>query len=428
MSRRCSWPTPRCARRPTCPRAGTAMADTRADDDSRGEQLRERVSRERLRERVSARLPDRPLPPRAEIMEQAAVRSRAGLQERRERLVETARPILHTSVAAAVAWFVARDLVGHDAPFFAPTAAVITLGLTVGQRRRRAVEIGLGVAVGILVADLLVSLIGTGTWQIALLTGLAMLAATALGGGPLVASQAGISAVLVGTIQAPADSFSPERFIDSAVGSGVALIVGSLLFPVDPIALARSSAEPLLLRLAEVLDQIADSLEERHLETAEQALVATSEIEPEHARLESALEAAHDAARLTPGQRKAREKLRRYTRVSHEIGLAPANVRVLARGATRAITVEDATPEELVSALHELATTFRELIPYLEDEDAEPVRERALRAAQQANAVLQETANLSALHLVGQVRLIAVDVLRATGESRDDALAAVRGA
>jgi uncharacterized membrane protein YgaE (UPF0421/DUF939 family) len=382
---------------------------------------------ERLRERVSARLPDRPLPPRAELMEQAAEASRAGIRSRRERLVETARPILHTSVAAAGAYFVAHNVVGHQNAFFAPTAAVITLGLTVGQRRRRAFEIGFGVAVGIAVADLLVSVIGTGTWQLALLTGLAMVATTLLGGGPLVASQAAISAVLVGTVQTSA-SGDFTRFVDAGIGSAVALLVGSLLFPVDPVGLARSSAEPLLNRLAAVLDNIAEALDEQHLETAERALVATSEIEPEHARLESALEAALDTARLAPGKRAARGRLRRYSLVAHEVGLAPANVRVLARGASRAITLEDATPEELPAALSELGAAFRQLLLYLEGDDADEVRDHALRAAKLANAVLEETGNLSALHLVGQVRLIAVDVLRATGLSREDALEAVRSA
>jgi uncharacterized membrane protein YccC len=361
-------------------------------------------------------------------MEQAAEASRSGIRSRRERLVETARPILHTSVAAAGAWFVAHELVGHQRPFFAPTAAVVTLGLTVGQRRRRALEIGLGVALGVFIGDLLVSAIGTGTWQIALLTGLAMLVATMLGGGPLVASQAAISAVLVGTIQIPTDGFSFERFVDTAVGSGVALLVGSLLLPVDPIGLARASAEPLLERLAAALEQIAGGLDARDLGAAERALVATSEIEPDHARLSDSLKDAVDTARLAPGRRAARTRLGRYSLVAHEIGLAPANVRVLARGASRAITLEDATPEELPIALRELSEAFRALGPYLEGDDPEPVRERAIRAARLANAVLQETANLSALHLVGQVRLIAVDVLRATGLSREEALREVREA
>ena len=53
---------------------------------------------------------------------------------------------------------------------------------------------------------------------------------------------------------------------------------------------------------------------------------------------------------------------------------------------------------------------------------------KAVRAARLANAVLEETGNLSALHIVGQVRLLAVDLLRATGMERGKAQAAVRTA
>ena len=184
------------------------------------------------------------LPRREELVEQAAVASRAGLRTRRERLVQTARPILHTSVAAAGSWLVATEVVGHTAPFFAPVSAVITLGLTVDQRSRRAVELAVGVAVGIFIADLLVAAIGSGTWQVAVVTGLAMLGATVVGGGALLASQAGVSAVLVATIEPPGDSFSFDRFEDALIGSGVALLVGALLLPVDPLALRPAPPTP----------------------------------------------------------------------------------------------------------------------------------------------------------------------------------------
>jgi Fusaric acid resistance protein-like len=86
---------------------------------------------------------------RAELLEQAAEVSGAELRTRRERIIATARPILQSAVAAALAWLVATEVVGHEQPFFAPISALITLGLTVGERRRRAVEIAIGVAVGI---------------------------------------------------------------------------------------------------------------------------------------------------------------------------------------------------------------------------------------------------------------------------------------
>src|SRR5829696_5193093 len=143
-----------------------------------------------------------------ELRAEAAARSRAGIERRRESLLVGARPILHTSVAATLAWLAATEILGHPQPFFAPVAAVITLGLTLGQRRRRAVEMAFGVALGILVADLLVFVIGTGTWQIGVVTALAMGAALLLGGGPLLVSQAATSAVLVSTIQVPDDGIS----------------------------------------------------------------------------------------------------------------------------------------------------------------------------------------------------------------------------
>jgi hypothetical protein len=77
---------------------------------------------------------------RTELLEQAAEASRAGLRIRRERIIATARPILQSAVAAALAWLVATQVVGHEQPFFAPISALITLGLTVGERRRRAVR------------------------------------------------------------------------------------------------------------------------------------------------------------------------------------------------------------------------------------------------------------------------------------------------
>src|SRR5918998_2492034 len=88
-----------------------------------------------------------------ELLEQAAEASRAGLRTRRERIVAGARPILHSAVAASLAWLVATEVAGHDQPFFAPISAVITLGLTVGRRRRRAVELAIGVAVGVALAQ-----------------------------------------------------------------------------------------------------------------------------------------------------------------------------------------------------------------------------------------------------------------------------------
>lgn len=392
------------------------------NEEPDGPPLARRASPRRLARRAGERIP-----PRAELMEQAAEASRAGLRSRRERVLTLARPILQTSVAASAAWLIATELVGHEQPFFAPISAVVTLGLTIGERRRRAVELAIGVAVGIGIADLLVAGIGTGTWQIGVVCGLAMLAATLVGGGALLASQAGASAVLVATLQPP-EGFDFERAFDALVGSGTALAVGSLLLPVDPVRLVREGLGPVLDRLATVLDAIADALEHRDAREAERALAAAGRADALYDHLSATLAAAGDAARISLDRRVALNRLERYVAAVGEVGLAIENVRALARGSVRAIALDDSTPPEVIAAIRELATAVRELEALLEDEGTDPSRKPAMRAVRLANAVLAETSNLSAVHIVGQVRLVAVDLLRAGGVPRAEAQEAVRSA
>jgi hypothetical protein len=105
------------------------------------------------------------------------------------------------------------------------------------------------------------------------------------------------------------------------------------------------------------------------------------------------------------------------------------NVRVLARGARRAIDLDENVPPEVADALRELAVAVRALGQVLDDPDSgEAVREPAVRAAGQATLVLERTGNLSVSVIVGQIRSTAVDLLRGAGMSYDEAAEAVRGA
>lgn len=380
------------------------------------------------RDQMSSRKSLTTLSRRGEILlDEAADRSRTGVRRRKESLLVAGRPILHTAVAAALAWFVATELVGHPRPFFAPVAAVVTLGLTIGQRRRRALEVAVGVAVGIGIADALVIAIGTGTAQVAVVVALAMTAALLLGGGPLLATQAAVSGVLVATLQPPTDGVSFQRFVDALVGGASALLVATVLFPVDPVSVVRRAMEPVLDGLALALDEVAAALEARDIELAENALVSSRATEPGLSALQQAVAGAHESARLSLRPARARARLERYALAAKQIELAVDNVRVLARGATRAISLGDATPPALSAAIRSLADAARELDAALDDRDA---RERALadarRAAAAAKAALEQTGNMSALHLIGQVRSTAVDLMRALGVGYEDARDAVR--
>jgi uncharacterized membrane protein YgaE (UPF0421/DUF939 family) len=121
--------------------------------------------------------------------------------------------VAQTAAAAALAWLLATTALGHANPVFAPITAIVSLGATRGQTARRAVELMLGVALGITAGDLLTRVIGVGVWQLAVIVALAMAAAVSLGAGLLLLSEAGGSATLVVTLQPTAQGFPPARLL-----------------------------------------------------------------------------------------------------------------------------------------------------------------------------------------------------------------------
>jgi hypothetical protein len=95
----------------------------------------------------------------------------------------------------------------------------------------------------------------------------------------------------------------------------------------------------------------------------------------------------------------------------------------------RALALDENVPPGVGESLHDLAAAVRALEAALEDEtQVQTVRDAALRAAERATRVLEGTGNLSVSVLVGQVRSTAVDLLRGTGMSYDEASRAVREA
>jgi uncharacterized membrane protein YccC len=364
------------------------------------------------------------------LLGDAAERSRMSLRERLGRVRGSWRTLVQAALATVIAWTAAHELAGHARPFFAPIAAIVTLGVTLGQRSRRAVEVALGVTIGIAVADVLTLLIGTGTWQLLVIVLLAMVTAILLGSGTLLVTQAGASAVLVVTLQPPdVDGISFARALDAAIGGASALLVSLLVLPVDVVRLIREAAEPVLRELSETLEDVAGALEERSNGRAEAALLRARAIDDDLDRFREALDVGREGGMTAVPRRAARDRVAVYAVAGAHIDLAVRNVRVLARGAMRAIATGDATPPGVALALRELAEAVRALSSQLETPGRHAdVVEPAVRAAAHATIVLEETANLSVSVIVGQIRSTATDLLRSTGMEMADAHALVRAA
>ena len=363
------------------------------------------------------------------LIEEAAERSRLSARMRAERLHDAARAIVQSTLAATLAWLVATEIVGHPRPFFAPVSAMITLGLTQGQRGRRAVEVVLGVTLGIAVADMLVLKLGTGWWQLAVVVSLSMSAALLLGSGQMFAQQAAVSAALVATLQPPDGGVSFDRAVDALLGGSIALAVSALVLPEHPGRMVREAAAPVLAELAGVLEDVATALEHRDRAEAQAALDRGRGIDELERELDTALIAGRETARLAPPRWRSLRTVDVYADAAAQLDLAVRNVRVLARGARRAIDLDDNVPPEIGGALRALAEAVRALGVAIDDPGrADEVRAPALRAAGEATLVLERTGNLSVSVIVGQVRSTAVDLLRGSGMSFEDATTAVRGA
>lgn len=331
-----------------------------------------------------------------EMLSKTGRRSRTKFRERLEELRENWLVLVLAAVSATVAWLLARELLGHRQAFFAPVAAILTLGLTAGQRGRRALEIGVGVALGIAVADLLVIAIGTGVWQLGIVVLLAMAAAVLAGGGILLVNQAAISAVLVVTLQAASGSVSGARFVDALIGSAVALLANALV-PIDPLRTVRREAEPLLRELAATLEQIAVALETNDADEAGAALTRARSLDRRTERLSAALDVGRETTMLAPSRRGARADLAPYAAALASIDLAVRNTRVLARRTLAAVEQNDRVPEAAIAAVRELSAAVGQLALQLADEDrAAEMEAELLRAAARATAALEVTGNLSA--------------------------------
>jgi uncharacterized membrane protein YgaE (UPF0421/DUF939 family) len=368
------------------------------------------------------RIPERAAP----YLEDAAERGRVSVRTRLERVRIAWRSVVQAGLAAAVAYLIATKVVGHPRPFFAPVAAIITLGLAFSERGQRAYELALGVALGIAVGDVLITITGVGAWQLALVVMLAICLALLVGRSQLLVNQAAVSAALVATLQPPSGGITFARFVDALVGGATALIVNGVVLPVNPQHLVQRAARPVLDELGGTLDDVALALTERDRARAEDALGRARGIDELSGRFADAVSTGHETTRYAPQRRRYRPVMDEWGEMARSIDLAVRNVRVLARGAIRALRLDENVPPDVVIALRDLAAAVRAVDGAIaQGGDVETVRAPAMRAAARASHVLETTTNMSVSVIVGQIRSTATDLLTGTGMEADEAAEAV---
>lgn len=176
------------------------------------------------------------------------------------RVTADAWPLLQGTAAATAAWLIARHVLDHAEPFFAPIAALVALNTSLGERGRNALRLLQGVIAGIAVGELTLLTIGGGFGSLAIAILAATVLARALSGARITVAQAAVSAILVvARVDAAA---GVTRLVDALVGAGIALVFSQLLFSPEPIRLLRRAERAALARMADGLSSTAKALED----------------------------------------------------------------------------------------------------------------------------------------------------------------------
>ena len=344
--------------------------------------------------------------------------------------------VVEATAAATIAWLVDTWLIGNPQPFFAPAAALIVLGQVRGQRIRRAVEVILGVAGGVLVADVVARAFGPHTtWTIFTVILLTLTLAVAIGASTVSLVQAAVSALYLVVVAPPTHTAAPLRFIDALVGGGVALVASQLTMARDPVAPLVRESRQVFDELTSVLEDIAAALD-RHDETAardalDRARHANAAVE----RFQTAVVAAGEGLWLHVGRRRQLGGVHAIDAVTRQVDYALRNARVLARAGITLTRLPATPPPELSAALRLFAAAVRAVYTALAAElsrssevaqhHAEQAQTAVLDALRAAGRLLPQGSPLSLIMIVGQLRSTAIDLLRGAGVGDVEILARV---
>ena len=346
-------------------------------------------------------------------LDHAVARGRTSVRARRARLRAKAWQIGQCAVAAGVAWVVAADVFDHPTPFFAPIAAVVSLGTSYGQRLRRVAEVTVGVAIGVFVGDLLTHLLGTGGWQIALIVSLAMTTAVLLGQGVLFVNQAAVQAIVVSTL-VPTPDAAFIRWTDALIGGAVALVAATVV-PRAPLRRPREQAAVVMRKISTLLRAASESIGDGDFERSLNVLDDARSTDELVVELRAAADEGLSVVRSSPFRRRHRGGVRAMADLVEPLDFALRNTRVLVRRVAVACYRRERIPASYALLLDDLAECTDMIADELSAGRAATVVRDKLIGIGRATGQVERSADLSAEVVLAQARSLVADLLAVSG-------------
>ncbi len=335
------------------------------------------------------------------------------MRARRARLRAKGWQIGQCAIAAGVAWVIAADVFDHPTPFFAPIAAVVSLGTSYGQRLRRVAEVTVGVAIGVFVGDLLTHWLGSGGWQIALIVSLAMSTAVLLGQGVIFVNQAAVQAIVVSTL-VPTPDAAFIRWTDALIGGAVALVAATLV-PRAPLRRPREQAAIVMRKISMLLRAASESISDGDFERALGMLDDARSTDELVVELRAAADEGLSVVRSSPFRRRHRGRVRAMADLVEPLDFALRNTRVLVRRVAVACYRHEQIPTSYAVLLDDLAECTDLIAEELSAGRAAVAVRDQLIALGRATGRVERSRDLSSEVVLAQVRSLVADLLAVSG-------------
>lgn len=340
-------------------------------------------------------------------------RSRTSARVRAARWRSKLWQIAQCSLAAGAAWFLAADVLGNDTPFFAPIAAVVSLGTSYGQRLERVAEVALGVALGVFIGDLFVLNFGSGWWQLTLIVALAMSAAILLEGGNLMVTQAAVQSIVV-TALVPDPGAAFTRWTDALIGGAVALVAATVV-PAAPLRRPREQAALVAEKIAALLRAASDVMLNNETKAAFALLADARATNYLISELQAASEEGLSVVASSPFRIRHKGDQRRMSELVEPLDRALRSTRVLVRRTAVAAYQGREVPPSYAALCVQLAEATDVLAAELKANRMAEAARGPLLEVGEATARVERTGDLSIEGVLAQVRSIVVDLLVVTG-------------
>jgi uncharacterized membrane protein YgaE (UPF0421/DUF939 family) len=349
----------------------------------------------------------------AHPLDRAWQRSRTSMAARVRRLQSKSWQIAQCAIAAGVAWFIAKDLLDHPVPFFAPIAAVVSLGTSYGQRLRRVAEVTVGVAIGVLIADLLVLQLGSGWWQLTLIVALAMSTAFLLDGGQLFVTQAAVQSIVVATL-VPDPGGALTRWTDALVGGSVALVAATVV-PAAPLRRPREQAAVVVRKIAALLRAASDVMVSGEAEPALDLLADARSTDYLIRELQAAADEGLSVVASSPFRVRHRHDVRRMAELVDPLDRALRSTRVMVRHTAVAAYHRRPVPRAYAQIALDLAAATDAAADELDANRQAVAAQPDLLAVGNATGQVDRSEILAAEVILAQLRSVVADLLMLTG-------------